>query len=64
MLRETLQRVNAECSDEYGRMADGYLAQMERFSTYLDLQMSYLILVLVDLDVHDVTRKRQLCRKV
>lgn len=38
MLCETLQKVNAECNDEYGRMAGGYLAQMDRFSTYLGLK--------------------------
>lgn len=43
MLCETLQKVNAECNDEHGRMAGGYLAQMERFSTYLGLKMSHLI---------------------
>ncbi|XP_062512635.1 zinc finger MYM-type protein 1-like [Corticium candelabrum] len=43
VLCETLQKVNAECHDEYGRTAGGYLAQMEEFSTYLGLKMSHLI---------------------
>ena len=43
MLCETLQKVNAECHDEYGCTAGGYLAQMEKFSTYLGLKMSHLI---------------------
>ena len=43
VLCETLQKVNAECHDEYGRTAGGYLAQMEKFSTYLGLKMSHLI---------------------
>ena len=43
MLWETLQKVNAECHDEYGLTAGGYLAQMEKFSTYHGLKMSHLI---------------------
>ena len=43
MLRESLQKVNAECHDDYGRTAGGYLAQMEKFSTYLGLKLSHLI---------------------
>lgn len=42
-LCETLQKVNTECHDEYGPTAGGYLAQMERFSTYLGLKLSHLI---------------------
>ena len=42
VLCETLQNVNAECHDEYGRTAGGYLAQMEKFSNYLGLKMSNL----------------------
>ena len=43
VLRETLQQVNAECHDDYGRTAGGYLAQMDKFSTYLGLKVSHLI---------------------
>lgn len=43
MLQETLQKVNTECHDDYGRTAGGYLAQMEKFSTYLGLKLSHLI---------------------
>ena len=43
VLQETLQKVNTECHDDYGRTAGGYLAQMEKFSTYLGLKLSHLI---------------------
>lgn len=43
MLQETLQKVNAKCHNDYGRRAGGYLAQMEKFSTYLGLKLSHLI---------------------
>ena len=43
VLCETLQKVNAECHDEFGRTAGGYLAQIERFSTYLGLKMYNLL---------------------
>ena len=42
VLQETLQRVNAECHDDYGHTAGGYLAQMEKYSTYLGLKLSHL----------------------
>ena len=42
-LCETLETVNAETHDEYGRKAGGYLAQMEKFSTFFGLNLSHLI---------------------
>ena len=43
VLQETLQQVNAECHDDYGRTAGGYLAQMDKFSTCIGLELSHLI---------------------
>lgn len=40
---EALEVINAECHDEYGREAGGFLAQMEKFSTYFGMKLSYLV---------------------
>ena len=34
ILCEALEQINAETRDEYGQKAGGYLAQMEKFSTF------------------------------
>jgi len=41
-LCEILETVNAETHDECGRKAGGYLAQMEKFSTFFGLNLSHL----------------------
>ena len=40
-----MQQVNAQCHDHYGRTAGGYLAQIDKFSTYIyfGLEVSHLI---------------------
>ena len=43
ILCEALEEINAECHDEYGRKAGGFLAQLEKFSTYFEIKLSYLI---------------------
>ena len=42
-LCEALQIVNEECHDEYGRKAGGFLAQMEKFSTFFGIKLSFLV---------------------
>ena len=43
LLCETLAEVNSTTSDEYGRKAGGFLAQMEKFSTYFGLKLAHLV---------------------
>ena len=43
ILCEALEEINAECHDEYGRKAGQFLAQLEKFSTYIGIKPSYLI---------------------
>ena len=38
-----MEQINAETRDEYGQKAGGYLAQMEKFSTFFGLKLSHLI---------------------
>ena len=38
-----LEQINAETHDEYGRKAGGFLALLEKFSTFFSLKMSHLI---------------------
>ena len=38
-----LEQINAETHDEYGRKAGGFLALLEKFSTFFGLKMSHLI---------------------
>ena len=40
---EALAEINSTTHDEYGRKAGGFLAQMEKFSTFLGLKLSHLI---------------------
>ena len=43
ILCEALEKINAECHDEYGRKAGGFLTQLEKFSTFFGIKLSYLI---------------------
>lgn len=38
-----LEKINVETSDDYGRKAGGFLAIMEKFSTFFSLKLSHLI---------------------
>jgi len=42
-LLAALEQINAETHDEYGQKAGGYLAQMEKFSTFFGLKLAHLI---------------------
>ena len=42
-LCDALSQINTECADEYGRKAGGYLAQMDKFSTFFGLKLSMLV---------------------
>ena len=41
---EALGEINATTHDDYGRKAGGYLALMEKFSTFFGLKLGFLIL--------------------
>ena len=43
ILCDALCRINAETHDEYGLKAGGFLAQMEKFSTFFGLKLSFLV---------------------
>ena len=43
LLCEALLQINSETHDEYGHKAGGFLSQMEKFSTYFGLKLSYLV---------------------
>ena len=43
VLCEALAEINLSTHDEYGRKAGGFLAQMEKFSTFFGLKLSHLI---------------------
>ena len=43
VLCEALAKINLSTHDEYGRKAGGFLAQMEKFSTFFGLKLSHLI---------------------
>ena len=45
LLCEALVQINTETHDEYGRKAGGFLSQMEKFSMYFGLKLSYLVFV-------------------
>ena len=47
-LCDVLSQINIETLDEYGRKAGGYLAQMEKFSTFFGLKLSMLIFAPVE----------------
>ena len=38
----TLEQINSETHDDYGRKAGGYLAQMDKFSTFFGLKLAQL----------------------
>lgn len=40
---EALETMGKESHDDYGRRANGLLAQLERFQTYFRLKLSYLV---------------------
>ena len=40
---DALCRINAEIHDEYRLKAGGFLAQMEKFSTFFGLKLSFLV---------------------
>ena len=40
-LLEALQTISNELQDDYGRRANGILAQLERFDTYFGLKLSH-----------------------
>ena len=40
---EALETIGKELHDDYGRRANGMLAQPERFQTYFRLKLSYLV---------------------
>ena len=42
-LLAALEQINAETHDDYGRKAGGYLAQMDKFSTFFGLKLAHLI---------------------
>ena len=42
-LLETLETISSESHDDYGRRANGILAQLERFDTYFGLKLSHLV---------------------
>ena len=42
-LLEALQTISDTCYDDYGRRAGGLHSQLERFSTYFGLKLSYII---------------------
>ena len=43
VLCQTLETVNTDCNDEYGRKAGGCLAKLEKFSTFFGIKLSYLV---------------------
>ena len=43
VLCEALAEINLSTHDEYGRKAGGFLAQMEKFSTFFGLKLSHLV---------------------
>ena len=42
-LQATLEQINSETHDDYGRKAGGYLAQMDKFSTFFGLKLAHLV---------------------
>ena len=42
-LQATLEQINSETHDNYGRKAGGYLAQMDKFSTSFGLKVAHLV---------------------
>ena len=42
-LQATLEQINSETHDGYGRKAGGYLVQMDKFSTFFGLKVAYLV---------------------
>ena len=42
-LLEAMETISSESHDDYGRRANGILAQLERFDTYFGLKLSHLV---------------------
>ena len=40
---ELYKLINSETHDDYGRKAGGYLAQMDKFSTFFGLKFAHLV---------------------